>query len=174
MSSNQPHDHPPSPQSRAQRAEAEGRYLIAEAQELEATAAAATSRATKYGRASFILALFAMLIGIGTGITIPITTEPGVTTGIGGYTWSHRAWTPATEIIMWSGLGTTAILVMAALWLGLVGRKIRAAALSDDDIQSVALVLSRRSDLGVVIALVTPLAIFVAETISMAFVQILS
>lgn len=174
MSSKPTSGHDPASQTPEERAEAEGRYLIAEAQELEAASEVATARAARLGRTSFVLAVLGVLVGIGTGIAIPITTEPGVTTGIGGYTWSHRAWTPATEIVMWSGLWAAAILAIAALWIGLLGRKIRATTLSGGEPTSAALVLHRRSDLGVVVALTTPLVTFVAETISMAFVQLFS
>ncbi len=130
------------------------------------------SRAAKYGTISFVLSLIGTLAGAVTGIAIPITTNPAVVTGQGGYTWSHRAWTPATEAFMWIGYGVTAIICIAALAIGLTGRHLR--SVTEHPETRASFLLTPRADLGIAISLTAPLTVFASETISMLFVTLLS
>lgn len=131
------------------------------------------SKNRKLSFLTFFIGWAANFVGIATGVAMPITTEPGVLSTSSGYEWPERVWTASTRMVMWWGLGTMFTLMAIALAIGFYARHMRRQpVLSTRRPQEPhSLVLSPAKDLGIVMALLAPVAMFVAESVSMFFVQ---
>lgn len=140
---------------------------------MSAAGQTANPKAKKLAIGSLFAGIAANVVGIVTGAIMPITTEPGVLMTESGYNWPFRVWTHATRVAMWSGLSATFALVALALLLGLWARhlyqQLEPGQTSPADPKALVLVPSR--DLGMVVAILAPVAAFFAESISMAIVQ---
>ena len=143
---------------------------------MSATEQAHNPKAKKLALGSLFTGIAANVAGIATGIIMPMTTEQGMLVTQTGYNWPHRVWTHATRVAMWTGLSTTFALVAVSLLLGLWARHLYERSETTKPGQANAsdptsLVLRPARDLGMIVALLAPVAAFFAESISMAIVQ---